>query len=159
MIGTVRMKPLTSHQRSALHLAARKGGASLADGKIRRQTANLLALRKWVTIVNGVVLITKAGRAELQKPIPEDPDVLLRIRDGLTTSRKDAVLSEPPVTNTATLKVFWHEQAKRREAEAKDGRGHARKLCRTVRNWPISGPCGPVTVRFDPDEIRESDAA
>jgi hypothetical protein len=73
------MKSLTSVQRSALHLAARKGGANLADGKIRRQTANLLALREWVTIVNGVVLITKAGRAELQKPLPEGPAIYLAL--------------------------------------------------------------------------------
>jgi hypothetical protein len=71
------MRPLTATQRKALHLAARKGGNELgnAKGQIRRQTANLLALKEWVTIVNGVALITKAGRAELLKPIPEGPPI------------------------------------------------------------------------------------
>jgi hypothetical protein len=72
------VKPLTTAQRSALHLAARKGGCKLADGKIRVQTANLLALKEWVTIVNGVVLITKAGRAKLNEPLPHVPVYMAR---------------------------------------------------------------------------------
>jgi hypothetical protein len=105
-----RVKPLTAHQRSALHLAARKGGANLADGKIRRQTANLLMLREWVTIVNGVVLITKAGRTELHKPLPPSPPVFLRQRDGLT-SRMDQRVHEEPELMRDQLRPDWAEHS------------------------------------------------
>jgi hypothetical protein len=154
------VKSLTDVQRRALHLAARKGGNELgnAKGQIRRQTANLLALKEWVTIVNGVALITKAGRAELLKPIPEDPDVWLRQLDGLTTSLEYAVLSEGPVLDTSTLKGFWKERALRNSAATQDGRQHARQLKRATRNWPTSGPVGPVTTRFDPDVVRDEAA-
>lgn len=141
------MKPLTSAQRRALHLAAHKGGAPTGTrkGMIRAQTANKLLELAWVTIIDGTVLITKAGRAKLAEPIPEDPDVYLRNRDGLTTSRKDAVLSEP-VLDPHTLRPFWREQALRNKAASKDKRAHARQLRRASRNWPTSGPSGPVRL-------------
>jgi hypothetical protein len=113
------MKSLTSVQRSALHLAARKGGANLADGKIRRQTANLLALRKWVTIVNGVVLITKAGRVVMNAPLPPPPPTFLRRRDGLTHRLDQAVRDEPEVM-TAPRADWAEHSAKLHEASCAD---------------------------------------
>jgi hypothetical protein len=113
------MKALTAHQRSALHLAARKGGANLADGKIRRQTANLLALREWVTIVNGVVLITKAGRVVMNAPLPPPPPTFLRRRDGLTHRLDQAVRDEPEVM-TAPRADWAEHSAKLHEASCAD---------------------------------------
>jgi hypothetical protein len=147
------MNPLTTAQRRALHLAARKGGTPTGTkkGTIRVQVANVLLEREWVTVTNKTVLITRAGRAKLNEPIPEKPDVWLRVGDGLTTSRKDAILTEL-LLDTATLDGFWKEQALRNKAATQDGRQHARQLKRSARNWPTSGPCGPVVVRLEDEE-------
>jgi hypothetical protein len=147
------MNPLTTAQRRALHLAARKGGTPTGTkkGTIRVQVANVLHEHEWVTVTNKTVLITRAGRAKLNEPIPENPDVWLRVGDGLTTNRKDAVVDQL-ILDAHTLQPFWKEQALRNKAETRSGREHARQLRRTSRNWPTSGPCGPVVVRFEDDE-------
>jgi hypothetical protein len=119
------VKPLTDAQRRALHLAAKKGGSELgnAKGQIRQQTANLLMLRQWVTISSGTALITKAGRAELQKPLPPPPAVFLRRRDGLTT-RMDQRVAEEPELMRDQLRPDWLEHsaalhlASRRDVDA-----------------------------------------
>lgn len=158
------MKPLTRLERRALGLADHKGGCPISGpqkqpdgtrvlpkGHVNTQTANGLVTAGFALRVKQTLLITKAGRAEMNRPIPEDPDVFLRVGDGLTTSRKDAVLEEL-ILDAHTLHPFWKEQALRNEAAAKDARQHAREIKRSSRNWPMSGPCGPVVVRFEDDE-------
>ena len=122
-------KPLTTTQRKALNQAKAKGGAKLGTdkGEIRARVANVLLELGWVTIVEGTVLISKAGRAKLNEPIPEGPVVYLRQRDGLTTLRYCAVLSEE-VIDPDTLDAFWKTQAQRERAMAEDRLVRSRRL-------------------------------
>jgi hypothetical protein len=127
-------KALTSVQRRALGLAQRKGGAptGTAKGTIRVQVARVLLEREWVTITNAIVLITRAGRAKLNEPIPDVP-VLLRQRDGLTTRPELSVRGEPEVTDPATLESFWIAQAAARREGAQCPRSRSKGISRSLR--------------------------
>ena len=149
-------------ERRALNLA--KNGARIIKGcipqdkAVNRYIAVPLVEAGLAVVIEGRLRITKAGLRALRQPIPEDPDVYLKQRDGLTTSRACALLSEGPVIDPATLDGFWREQALRNKAAVRDGREHARALRRSSRNWPTVGPCGPVVVSFEGEEIREEAA-
>jgi hypothetical protein len=125
-------KPLTAVQRAALRAASRKGGVHVGTGKdapekrCTRQTANLLVGRGLAVHVQLVLLITKAGRAELTRPLAENPPVFLHARDGLTTLRARAAAGEAEVIDPDTLDSWWTEQALQRKAEAADRRTRAR---------------------------------
>ena len=77
-------KPLTLLERRTLHLAARKGGVVVVarrkrkdDRAVTTATANRVVLAGWATISSDVLLITKAGRAKLKEPIPDDAPLFL----------------------------------------------------------------------------------
>jgi len=143
------MKPLTSAQRKALDLANHKGGAPIAletpspKGHVTVYMARRLVELGWATRVNDTLLTTKAGRRELNAPIPEGPDVHLRVGWGLTTLKRDAVLEEI-VIDPDTLNAFWKHEAKVARAEEEDPRQHARRLSRRVRRLPA-----PVVTRWE----------
>jgi hypothetical protein len=126
-------RPLTAVQRAALRAASRKGGVHVGTGKdapekrCSTQTANLLVGRGLAVHVQLVLLITKAGRTELTRPLPEDPPVFLHQRDGLTTLRSSAAAGESEVIDPETLAPWWREQAARAKHEAADRRAEARK--------------------------------
>jgi hypothetical protein len=81
-----------------------------------------------------ILLITKAGRAALTAPIPEDPPVYLHERDGLTTRRDQSARDEGEIIDPATLKTFWREESDRRPRAPqlrKERRQFARELKRS----------------------------
>jgi hypothetical protein len=134
------MRPLTSLQRRALHLAARKGGTptGTVKGTIRLQVANVLLEHEWVTIANGTVLITRAGRAKLNEPIPDVP-VFLHKRDGLTTRLDLAVRDEPEVMVAPHEGWHLHAEAHRKlsrsdlDAARLSGLDHPEERLRELR--------------------------
>jgi hypothetical protein len=98
------VKPLTDTQRSALEAAKRrKGGILVSDerplpnGCVTRYMAAKLVDCGWATRVNDTLLITKAGRAELNRPRPERPSLYLARRGDYTTNPKCSIdYDEPP---------------------------------------------------------------
>jgi hypothetical protein len=134
------MRPLTSLQRRALHLAARKGGTptGTVKGTIRVQVANVLLEHEWVTIANGTVLITRAGRAKLNEPIPDVP-VFLHKRDGLTTRLDLAVRDEAEVMVAPHEGWHLHAEAHRKlsrsdlDAARLSGLDHPEERLRELR--------------------------
>lgn len=133
----MKARRMTDAQRRALHLSSHKGGATIvharkaADKQVTNAMANKLQARGWATRASDTLLITKAGRAALAAPIPEDPAVYLHERDGLTTRRDQSVRDESEIIDPATLKTFWREESDRRRAAAQERRAFARDLKRS----------------------------
>ena len=88
-----------------------------------------------------VIVIKKAGRAELARPVAEAPaggaprpaplaevPVFLHARDGLTAKKSSAAAGEPEVIDPGTLDTFWREQALRQQAASRERRQEGRRL-------------------------------
>jgi hypothetical protein len=144
---------LTALERRALHLASHRAGAEVVRARksddnrkaITTAIANRLVNRGLAAIVDGRLRVTAEGQRALKVPLPEDPDVYLRMGWGLTTLLRDAVREEL-ILDVDTLDGFWKHEAARAKAEEENPRQHARKLSRAVRRLPAP----VVTRRVDP---------
>jgi hypothetical protein len=133
-------KALTGPQRAALEAAKRrKGGILVSDerplpnGCVTRYMAGRLVDSGWATRVNDTLLITKAGRLELNRPRRDPGSLYLARHGGYTTNPKRSIdHDEPPGSwggpvavpsvRAEDLNPDWH-----RNAEAH------RQLCRADR--------------------------
>ena len=142
---------MTTSQRRALRILAHNAGHVIAPGRpitgkqITYKTAERLVVAGYarpiphnpVDLPNilALIIITKQGRAALNRPVPETP-VYLRERDGLTTEASRSVRSEGEVVDPHTLDGWWQQQAALRKADAQDRRTRAarhRDIARTTQ--------------------------
>lgn len=124
---------LTELQRKGLRQSQGKGGIHIGtartdDGEpapskhVPRATATRLIELGLATQAGKVLLVTPAGRAFLQQPVPDTP-LYLKQRDGLTTQRALSVRDEGEVIRSTPA----HDRAaEARRMEAQDARARAR---------------------------------
>jgi DNA-binding MarR family transcriptional regulator len=138
---------LTDLQRHALYLSSLKGGALVvrkrtSGGKhVTTRQANVLERKGLVTRHEDILLITKAGRRELNAVLPEGPPTFLKVRDGLTTRMDLRVREEMEVMDASRLRPDWAlvaeqgRQLARADADATrlSGLSHPEELARELR--------------------------
>ncbi len=131
-------KPLTPAQRAGLRLASRKGGVHVGAGKdapekrVTKPVARLMVAAGFAVQHEQTLLVTKAGRAELDRPTPEVP-VYLRQRDGLTTRRALSVRDEPEVVRSSEARNLEAERRRQASLTEAQQREQAAQMAHRLR--------------------------